>query len=148
MNAIHRAHTHPASDMRSLDQNARLHKLIAQLGLVKEAKADLMHQFTTGRTTSSADMTRVECANLIAHLALLVKTTDSDREFVMRRKLFHLAHLLDWEHADGQVDQERLLAWIEKYGVVKKHWNKCSRRELAQLVSQLDNVQKNWKQHG
>lgn len=139
---------HPAANLRTMQQNATLHALLGALGIDKEAKADLVHQFTLGRGTSSADMRQDECERLIKHLQKISDQTDADKPLRMRRKMFALAHSLDWETEDGKVDEKVLLGWLMKYGRVKKHWNDMTIPELARTLTQMEHLVRNLTGNG
>ena len=53
---------------RTLEQNKILHKLIGELRIDTEMKANLIYQFTDGRESSSAEMSVDECGSLISYL--------------------------------------------------------------------------------
>jgi hypothetical protein len=58
---------------RTLTQNARLHWLFGQLHIAGEDKQQLVYDYTSGRSTSSKDLTAKEAAALIARLEEMLK---------------------------------------------------------------------------
>lgn len=53
------------NQLRTSAQSIKLNTLVSKLGIDKEAKADLVSQFSNGRTTTSAKLFIGECASLI-----------------------------------------------------------------------------------
>lgn len=53
---------------RTLKQNNALHKLLDQRGFAQEDKADMVFDFTKGRTEHSSEMSFDECNAMITHL--------------------------------------------------------------------------------
>lgn len=128
--------------IRNNQQNKRLHQLLGDLKLSKEAKEDLVYRFTNGRSTSSASMSVTECDAMINELARNLKNSRAEKMDKMRKKIFSICHDLQWELPDGKVDQEKLNNWLMKYGFKHKPLNDYSEKELPTLVTQFENLQK------
>lgn len=127
-------------NLRTNEQNSRLHGLLGMLHIDAEQKVWLVEQYTEGRSTSTKDMTINECQALIDHLAKVAIDTNADRANVMRRKAFAIAHELGWETQDGKVDREHFNAWMLKYGYLHKDINAYSLAELPRLLTQLEQL--------
>ena len=54
-------------NLRTTEQNRRLWWLAGQLGLDKEAMADVVLEFTEGRTCHTSELSYLECRTLIGH---------------------------------------------------------------------------------
>jgi hypothetical protein len=137
-----------ATDLRTTQQNARLFVLLGKLDIDAEQRAELVHQFTHSRTTSSREMLAHECNSLIHHLEQQLGDGDQDSRYKMRRKVFSLAHELGWEGADGKVDKDRLNNWLLKYGQHHKELAKLSAKELVDTITQLERVAERVERHG
>jgi len=131
---------------RTLQQNKQLHALISKLGIDKDTKAEMVHQYTRGRTCSSAGMTINECDILINFFSKQVEgytpgghTLDSNAN-KMRRKILSICHDMLWENPDGSVDWKALEAWLLKYGYLHKYLNDYSEAELPTLVTQFERL--------
>lgn len=136
---------------RTATQNAQLHVLITQLGIDKEIKAELVDQFTTGRTQSSSEMEYRECESLIGYLKSLQSDKKIDRMVYahseradrMRKKILSMCHELGWEITPGgKIDWYRLNGWLLKYGYLKKELNSYTYEELPALVTQFEQLLK------
>lgn len=132
--------------LRNKKQNSELHALISKLGIDAETKEELVYNFTKQRTKSSAQMLIWECQALINELrakALLIpKNKDAEQADKLRKKLFSIAREMGWV-TNGKVDQ-RLHAWVLKYGHQKKALNDYSLAELPKLITQMEYVLKDY----
>lgn len=133
--------------IRNNHQNTVLHKLIADLNIDKETKADLVLQFTQERETSSAKMLVSECQELINHLNI-IKNGPTDKKQApaqnsvqnkMRRKILSICHEMNWK-IGSQLDWNRINFWLEKYGYLHKELNRYTEAELPKLVTQFENL--------
>ncbi len=144
------------ANFRTPDQNRQFHRLITKLRIPDDVKVDLVRQFTDGRCTSSADMRIYEADKLIDHLKTLEREMDlrtgfgkkthkdeNSPENRMRRKILSICHELNWRK-DGKIDWERLNGWLLKYGYLHKSLNKYTREELPTLVTQFENLLKDF----
>jgi hypothetical protein len=141
-------HHYGANDPRTNQQNARLFFLLGKLDIDSEQRAELVHQFTNSRTSSSREMLAHECNSLIHHLEGQLGEGEQDARYKMRRKVFSVAHELGWEGADGKVDKLRLHNWLLKYGMHKKELLKLSAKELTDTITQLERVAERAERHG
>lgn len=122
----------------ALEQNKALHGLLGKLGLMPD-KAELVRQYTNGRTDSSREMHWSEADSLIKFLR---QQLPPPPEAKMVNTILGLAHELRWRRADGKVDIERLNEWLVKYGHTHKKLNDIPYDGLPQTVTQLRNVLK------
>jgi hypothetical protein len=124
--------------------NARFHLLLTQTGK-KPHKAALVYSFTNGRSESSRDMTNQEAKELVHYLENINTADDpADR---MRKKIISMAREMGWElrTATGKVaDMERIKNWVTKYGYLKKPLNDYQINELPRLVTQFEQVYKDF----
>lgn len=128
---------------RNLTQNARLHALVGKLGINSDMKADMVEQYTGGRTRSTADMYTHECQALINFLSAQVgKTTEGQRADKMRKKIISMAHEMGWQLPNGKADIARVNAWCKKYGHGHKPLNSYQYKELPELVGQFEEAYK------
>lgn len=132
---------------RTAKQNNELHYLIGQLGIDAEHKEELVYQYSNGRTTSSAEMIIPECQALINHLKAAtkgyskVKDPKSDPANVMRRKILSICHEMGWKNEiSDQIDWEKLNGWLFQYGYLKKDLNSYTLYELPKLVTQFEQL--------
>lgn len=138
-----------ANDPRTTQQNSRLFYLLGRLDIDAEQRADLVHQYTNGRTCSSREMTAMECNSLIHHLEQQLGEGDQGGQmYRMRRKVFSLAHELGWELMNGHVDRDRLNNWLLKFGKHKKELKQLSAAELRDTITQLERVTERAERHG
>ena len=69
-----------APNLRTADQNRKLWWLAGQLGLDKEAMADVVLEFTSGRTPHTSELTFLECRELTEFLQGTLIGHDRQRE--------------------------------------------------------------------
>lgn len=91
--------------------NKHLHALLSQLNLMDQ-KADLVAQFTNGRTMSSKEMSIDEARALIKAL----EDQKEQRTKKMRAKIIHLLCLLGMTLADGSPDYPRINRFVSGIG--------------------------------
>lgn len=124
--------------------NGRIHLLLSQSGKAAHKK-ELVSSFTSGRSDSSRDMTDQEARDLISYLEGSKTAPDpADR---MRKKIISMAREIGWEMrtAKGKVaDIERIKNWVLKYGYLKKPLNDYGINELPRLVTQFEQVYKDF----
>lgn len=138
-------------------QNRRLHQLINQLGL-QDDKAGLVHHFTAKRYTSTKDMAEHQAQALIDYLAGLVPPTASptappaDAANRMRRKVFAIGRAIGWLSGETPADLAMNRAKLDQFlcarGVYKKPLNQYTAAELPKLVSQFEQIQRHYEEHG
>lgn len=124
---------------RTLEQNTRLHKLVAMLKIDADHKAELVDTVSQGRVSSSKDLSMQECELLIRHLQQIVNEGDPAPSR-MRRKIMSMCHVLGWTDSQGKVDYKRLSGWLNKYGYLHKPLNDYSIKELPALVTQFEKL--------
>lgn len=107
-----------------------------------EHRASIISTFTNGRTRSSRDLTRKEIAGIIDHLDM----QDPCRK--MRRKVYAIAHELDWipphngNEAEKKINQAVIDRFLKNRGVHKKNLRDYTCAELPALVSQFESIKK------
>jgi hypothetical protein len=140
---------------RSGKQNKLLYGLIGELGITDEAKADMVYQYTGGRTEKSSEMEYLECEELISKLYALrreqYEASRHERQNEstlngMRRMIFRLMY------DSGLL--EPTLPNPEKVGVINrflstrsninKTLNELNIDELTRVINQLQAVRRNY----
>ncbi|MDJ0363591.1 hypothetical protein QMK33_00385 [Hymenobacter sp. H14-R3] len=130
--------------IRTLQQNQRLHTLLAEAGLTAEKEA-LAKQFSNNRTGRTSELFTTECGALIDHLeaslglAPVAPTPEQEEESErMRNKILSLAHEMRWElPGTEKVDMGRVNTWCQTYTKTKKHFNHYTHAELVAMVTQF-----------
>ena len=122
-------------------QKAAIAVMCQQLGIDADGKADLVHQFSGGRTTTSKKLTMKEAAELLQHLSKLMKPDAATLK--MTGKVLSLAHQLGWTKISKRTgrrvaDGEKLDEWLVKYSYLHKKLNKYKTGELPKLISQME----------
>lgn len=103
--------------------------------------------FSNGRCESSVDLWHPEAAAMIRHLHELAGANDP-RRLPMVNKIYYYAHQMKWQKtndkgkvvADGKLVDE----WMIKYSYRKKKLNAYTYDELPKLVSQFEQVYKDF----
>ena len=121
-------------------QLQKFHAILAKKQLMQN-KEDLVFGISNGRTSSSSALTYNEMNRLIDHLN---GNVDKDKADVMRKKILYYAHLMDWHTEDKKIDWKRLNEWCKKYGHAHKYLNDYKLDELPLLVSQYEEVYRNF----
>lgn len=141
-------------------QNRQLHALIQELALSFD-KADLVSQYTQGRTDHSSEMSFIEAENLISYLKVQSYKAQGDlkpaREVEpaqkkafcpasdkMRKKIIFMAHHLYWHNEEGKISLKRIDEWCEKSSPHKKKLNDLSKAELVDTVSAFEAMYKKY----
>jgi len=134
-------------------QIAKIHVLLAKLGLGKEVKAQMVQQYTDGRETSTTKLSWKEAADLIkdleGQLAGADKQVLNDGKADRKKKLIlHYAHQMKWQITEEgkkpKIDMARVNDWCVKYGMYHKALNDHSVGELSKLVAQFEKVYKSY----
>lgn len=111
-------------------QNARLHRLLSLCNINDDVKKVLVSSWTNGRTDSSAEMSEVECRDLISHLHGI----DKDRHGKSRGKVQNLLRLLGWEWK--KIDN--FIINIGSNNPKRKSLNNLGGAELNAVVTQVE----------
>lgn len=122
------------------EQLKKLHTIRNQYAEYRDNDAwhDLIEGFTNGRTRTSKELSLQEAKELIESL------DESNRR--MRNKVYAICLNIGWFQT-GQKDDLKI-NWgvidnfLKTRGVVKKPLRKCSHKELAEVVSQFERIQK------
>lgn len=138
--------------LRTINQNRQLHALVNKLGINKETKEELVYEYTKGRSSSSADLNLDECQALINNLnhmarnSVQVKPTpkpklEKSAENKMRRKILSICHEMRWKEGNN-LDWKRINGWLLKYGYLHKPLNDYTAKELPTLITQFEQLLK------
>lgn len=131
--------------LRTQTQNKKLYALLNRLGIDKQVKAELVRQFSHGRTDSTAQMNYMECQSLIAHLASQTKPLRQDLTEPVRRmraKVVAIARDLGYIKVKVHTtDWERFNSFMSTRSCLKKPLSKYTVDELPQLVTQWESMQ-------
>jgi hypothetical protein len=125
--------------MMNAHYNKILHAELGKRGLM-EMKADIIGEFTNGRTNSSKELTDAEARELIRILPNPSKGEGSWKPKpgdAMRKKILAMAAEIGWKN-NGKIDVQRVNAWCEKYSSFKKPLNAHTTEELNKLVNQFE----------
>jgi hypothetical protein len=114
-------------------------RLLREAGLWED-REDALLQLTNGRTGSLRELTAEEANKLIQ----LLRSPREKARDTMRKKLLSYAHQLRWwqEGRPGYVDLEKVDNWCQHYGIYKKKLNEYTMKELAEVVSQFEQMYK------
>lgn len=128
--------------MRTLEQNKKLHVVLAQLGLNdRETKQELASQYSRGRTERTSELTEAEFGQMLSNLCKQPTDWQRTPENKARRRVLCLAHQLEWETDNGDVDMAVLDAWLTSpRSKVKKSLNDQTLAELGTTIFQLEQI--------
>lgn len=122
------------------EQLTKIHVLLNQLDIIKY-KADIVADFSEGRTRSSKELTMEEARQMLLHFS---KYDPCDR---MRRKVFALAYEAGIIYGDTPLDKKlngvKLDSFLKSRGTVKKSINSMNKKELIKTVNQFESMLKN-----
>lgn len=120
-------------------QNAMIGYQISRLGLDDETKEELIYMYTDGRSTRIRDLRFEEAKTVIQALT-------TGRAYVvtpaqkMRRKILSMAHEINWELPNGQIDMERVNNWCVSYGYLNKPLDEYTEAELPTLITAFQHM--------
>jgi hypothetical protein len=132
----------------------KLHTLLSQCGL-RDHKAELVREFTGGRTESSKQMTRKEAEGMIEHLESHISPQETvlSRD-KMVRKLFYLAYEMGYDQPRSDIQhlmdrkevvKQNLQGWLSgKHCKINRDLNQYSNDELRVVLSQFEAVHKSF----
>jgi len=114
-------------------------RLLRDARLWEDREGPLL-QLTDGRTGSLRELNAAEANKLIQ---MLRDPREKARD-TMRKKLMSYAHQLRWwlPGQPGYVDLARIDSWCCHYGIYKKPLNEHGMGELAEVVSQFEQMYK------
>lgn len=130
----------------NLTQNRALHSLLSQLNLLDQ-KADLIEQYTDGRTRSSREMSEREAEALVS--ALKQEKERQTKKSIA--KAIHLLCLLGYVRGNGDPDYGRINTFIQNIGSNNPHrktLHYLNRKELNAVVTQIEAMYKKETQDG
>ena len=115
------------------------------LGIDSETKQDLVSQYTNGRETKSSEMHFTECQALINDLRAKVNEVSPQfkREDRQRKKVIALLCKIGYVKND-KPDMNRINDWCYKYGNGHTSLTGHKGAELNKLVTQADNMYKDF----
>lgn len=119
---------------RTNEQNRALHSLITKAGFDADMKADIVFNYTDGRTRSSADLTYSECNELIKFLGRIIPDVlDKKRKRVIAC-LAEAGFVIK-----GKPDMMAINKWViqQKF---KKPLNDHNSNELSALIYAAEQV--------
>ena len=113
---------------RTLHQNRQLFAIFGNLGISPDIRADLAYHFSRGRTTSTSELTKEECDQLIESLNKETKRTNETLSRLRWKLIFSFkdSGYKGFCTAEGKVDYTA----INKY--CQEHWGKS----LAEMNSE------------
>lgn len=132
-----------SSNKRTPQQHKQLFALLYKLGIDDDGRKELVYEVTQCRTTTTTELTQLECADLINSLQTKANIQEEKKDR-MRKKIIAMAHEMKWYNA-GKVDLKRIDDWCVKSGKFKKPLMKHSQGELTQLVTQFEHVAASYK---
>ncbi len=141
---------------RTDKQNKQLHSLITSKGIDGETKADMVFDFTNGRTEHSSEMTVTECKQMIEALSgknnrpkPRYQRFNNDLEQQARRTIFRLMY--DCGFINNRMSSAEKVsvinAWIKKKTNLTGHLNSLSFLELGSIVNQLQAVRRRYNEN-
>lgn len=101
--------------------------------------AELVADFTNGRTASLRRLTAEERRNIERRMEELANPVEASMQR-MRRKVIGILAGRGVINAQGKPDMERIYAWARKYGYLHKELNAYTVAELPMLVSQAEAI--------
>lgn len=122
-----------------------IHTLLSKIGKAndKEYKIGMVKTFSNDRETSTKKLFYKEANELIEALQKLVGASPEEiSNDVMRKKILHLAHKMEWTLDNGKVDFKAVNTWCINKGKYHKPLNDHNHVELTNLVTQFLNVYK------
>lgn len=128
----------------------QIHILLAEWGKLRGSavekceKAAIVAEFSAGRAESTTCLTDQEADVLIKDLQSRCPKPVADAGDVMRKKIIHFAHEMNWEHADGKADMAHIDNWAKQYGYLHKPLKDYTALELPRLVSQFEKAHKSY----
>lgn len=121
------------------DQLKIIHVLLNKNGLI-EHKAEIIHEYSHGRCTSSRSLSFTEAKALIAHLNTYGNNDSSYKQHQCKLKILSMAHELGWQLSASKIDMERVNAWCIKYGHQHCKLDKYPADDLPMLVTQFEKM--------
>lgn len=120
---------------RTKAQNSRLYSLFGRLGIYGRLKADLVVQYTGGRTIKSSEMSYDECQALINYLQSRVYAYSPEQAVLDKKRKRVISHLKEagFILPDGKADMQSIYAWVKRQKH-KKGFNEHTDGELSELI--------------
>lgn len=147
-----------APNLRTADQNRKLWWLAGQLGLDKEAMADIVYDFTEGRTPHTSELTFLECRDLIDYLSRTLSpknyrecssartdkcaTDHPDRVKLDRKRKGVIKAIFRWFELFGQHPTMEYVKSVACRAAKKERFNDISLGELTRVYAEFCRKQK------
>lgn len=135
--------THPATN----EQKQLIHRLKRKLRLDEDTYRYLVRQYSSGRTSTSAELTREEARQMISRMIDPEgkQKSEEQRKYRLVCRIYQTSCRISGLNAayDSKDPQERemniakLNMWLRQYGAVKKPVSRQSYAELNQTLRQL-----------
>ncbi len=120
-----------------------LHAALNRTGQL-EFKREIIHTWTSGRTSSSKELTYEEAKVLID------KLNDNNPFDKMRKKIFSLAYeagiIYGHSDEDNKINAAKLNMFLRERGAVKMHLNNMNQHELKLVINQFSAIVKKAKE--
>lgn len=138
---------------RTITQNKQLHGLLAKLQIGADIKANMILQFTQGRTDKSSEMSVDECKFMIGALnrqwqdmkgQKSAKRQYNGIEQDLRRKVFKLFYDIGFISSSDNTQRKLFVinSWIGKKTQFEKTLNELNETELNSCIKQLYTVRR------
>jgi len=120
-------------------QISKLHVLLTNLGLIDQ-KAEIVYNFTEGRTESTKELTIQEARQLITNLS------EYDPKERIKAVIFSLAYkagiIYGSTDEDKKINTAKLNMFLRERGAVKKELNQMDYTELVKVHRQFEAIVK------
>jgi len=124
-------------------QNKILHGLINAMKIDDDTKEALVMQFSSGRCSSSKDLTWYECKELIDYLTRMNRSEESRKEVVRRKMIWRLYFMLRDRGYFTDQDNPKALIHLDRF--TTHIWHKAAtlmnEKELATHIG----IVNHWK---
>ncbi len=111
-----------------------------------EFRASLCFEVSGGTATSLSDLSDAELVELNQHLRGFNSGKAVNFEEMsfkrMQKKFFSICYDLNWTVPGGKLNYQTINEWLLKFGYLHKEFNKYTAKELPQLITQLENIQR------
>ncbi len=137
---------------RTKQQNKRLHKLLGELQIDAENKAQMVSSFTKGRTEHTSEMYYAEAQRMIEKLEEMSNKTQERQENELkqrlRRSVFRLMYDIGFLNSSmTNVDKiAEIHAFMRRKTKFQRHFNNLTTDELTTLINQLQAIRRNYQQ--
>lgn len=114
---------------------------IRKLGIRDDARKQMVHSITNGRTESCSELSHTEARELCRKLdQMQTSYKDQERKEKMRKKIISCFHEMNYRHPGGKIDMERIEQWMLHYSYAHKSIMQYQYNELPRLVTQVETM--------